>query len=789
MGKASTCKDALLSLVLLLGVIDVLAGQAPYACDQSNATLAAFPFCNTSLPITDRVEDYVARLTLEEKISQLINTATGIPRLGVPKYQWWQEALHGVASSPGVQFGGSVPAATSFPMPITTAASFNTSLFYGIGQAVSTEARAMHNLGQSGLTFWSPNINIYRDPRWGRGQETPGEDPLLSSNFATYYVRGLQESQAGSDKLKVSACCKHMTAYDVDNWLGTDRYHFNAIVTEQDLEDTYNAPFKSCVEDGGVSSVMCSYNRLNGVPTCADHELLTTTVRETWKLNGYIVSDCDSLQVFFDNTNYAATAEDAAADALLAGKNFPLPKLFHELNSFPGLNLNCGTFLAKHTLSAIQQKKVTEATINQALTYLVTVQMRLGLYDGDPKSQTYGSLGASDVCTSEHQTLALEAARQGMVLLKNLGALPLSTSKIKSLAVVGPHANATRAMIGNYAGIPCKYTSPLQAFQKYAQVSYAPGCANVACSSDSLISGAVSAAAAADAVVVAVGLDLTIEAESLDRTSLLLPGKQQELVSQVMQAAKGPVVIVILSAGAIDIPFALSDSRIAGILWAGYPGQAGGAAIAEVIFGDHNPSGKLPATWYPQNFTSISMLDMNMRPNASTGYPGRTYRFYTGPTIFKFGDGLSYTSLSAKFIKAPSFLSIPSTAPMQPCTGLKKSSSCFHLDATDEKSCESLKSQVAISVRNKGAMAISHTLMLFSTPPSAGSDGVPQRQLVGFNKIQIAGDSISNPVIFDLDPCRHFVHADRDGKKLLRSGTHVLTAGNEQHSLRLLVRP
>ncbi|KAE8009186.1 hypothetical protein FH972_005636 [Carpinus fangiana] len=547
-----------------------------FACDVgSNPALASFGFCNTSLGINLRVGDLVKRLTLQEKISFLVNTAGSVSRLGVPKYEWWSEALHGVSYvGPGTKFSNAVPGATSFPQVILTAATFNTSLFQAIGRVVSTEARAMYNVGLAGLTYWSPNINIFRDPRWGRGQETPGEDPLLSSKYGAGYVKGLQQRDDGdTNGLKVAACCKHYTAYDLDNWKGTDRYHFNAVVSQQDLDDTFQPPFKSCVIDGNVASVMCSYNQVNGKPTCADPDLLAGVIRGEWKLNGYIVSDCDSIDVYYNSQHYTKTPEEAAAKALLAG-----------------LDLDCGSFLGKYTEGAIKGGLVDEAAVDKAISNNFATLMRLGFFDGDPSKQLYGKLGPKDVCTPEHQELAREAARQGIVLLKNSpGSLPLSPTAIKSLAVIGPNANVTKTMIGNYEGTPCKYTTPLQGLTASVATSYQAGCSNVACGT-AQVDDAKKIAATADATVLIMGADLSIEAESRDRVDITLPGQQQLLVTEVTKVAMGPVILVIMSGGGMDVSFAKNDSKITSILWVGYPGEAGGAAIADVIFGYFNPS-------------------------------------------------------------------------------------------------------------------------------------------------------------------------------------------------------
>uniref|UniRef100_A0A0C9QPY6 TSA: Wollemia nobilis Ref_Wollemi_Transcript_14266_2795 transcribed RNA sequence n=1 Tax=Wollemia nobilis TaxID=56998 RepID=A0A0C9QPY6_9CONI len=395
-------------LIVLLGLLHVLYGvngQPMFPCDTRAIPNARqiYPFCNTGLSIKDRANDLIGRLTLKEKAQLLVDRAGAVPRLGIPSYEWWSEALHGVSNvGPGTHFANPIPAATSFPQVILTAASFDTNLWEAIGKAASTEARAMYNVGLGGLTYWSPNVNIFRDPRWGRGQETPGEDPVLAGKYAASYVRGLQTADGPDpNRLKVAACCKHYTAYDLDNWAGVDRFHFDARVTQQDLHDTYNPPFEACVTQGHVASIMCSYNKVNGVPTCADPVLLNGMVRGKWGLNGYIASDCDSAEVLFNSMHYTSTPERAVADVIGAG-----------------LDLNCGKFLGDHTEAAVRDGKLQESAVDRALFNSISVQMRLGLFDGNPTTQPYGNLGPRDVCTPQHHQLALQAAREGIVLLK-----------------------------------------------------------------------------------------------------------------------------------------------------------------------------------------------------------------------------------------------------------------------------------------------------------------------------------------------------------------------------------
>ncbi|XP_057737784.1 beta-xylosidase/alpha-L-arabinofuranosidase 1 [Arachis stenosperma] len=756
------CISLCYAIVLLSS--DRVEGQttsAVFACDVSkDPSLSGYGFCNKSLSVEERVSDLVKRLTLQEKIGNLVNSAVAVSRLGIPKYEWWSEALHGVSDvGPGTRFSTLVPAATSFPMPILTAASFNTSLFQAIGKVVSTEARAMYNVGLAGLTYWSPNINIFRDPRWGRGQETPGEDPLLSSKYAVGYVKGLQQTDDGdSNKLKVAACCKHYTAYDLDNWKGIQRYTFNAVVTQQDLDDTFQPPFKSCVIDGNVASIMCSYNQVNGKPTCADPDLLKGIIRGQWKLNGYIVSDCDSVEVLYKDQHYTSTPEEAAAETILAG-----------------LDLDCGNYLGQYTEGAIKQGLLNESAIDNAVTNNFAMLMRLGFFDGDPSKQPYGSLGPTDVCTSQNQELAREAARQGIVLLKNSpGGLPLDAKAIKSLAVIGPNANATRVMIGNYQGIPCNYISPLQGLTALVPITYAPGCPDVACSNADL-DDATQIAASADATVIVVGASLAIEAESLDRVNILLPGQQQLLVSAVANASKGPVILAIMSGGGMDVSFAKSNDKIASILWVGYPGEAGGAAIADVIFGFHNPSGRLPMTWYPQSYVDkVPMTNMNMRADPATGYPGRTYRFYKGETVFAFGDGLSFSSIEHRIVKAPQLVSFP-LAEDHVCRSLE----CKSLEVADEH-CQNLAFDIHIGVKNMGKLSSSHTVLLFLTPPNVHN--APQKHLLNFEKVHLPGKSEAL-VRFMVDVCKDLSVVDELGIRKIPLGQHLLHVGNLKHQL------
>ncbi|KAL2653705.1 hypothetical protein R1flu_021833 [Riccia fluitans] len=716
--------------------------KVPYPCLDHQAE--AYPFCDKRLPTEQRVRDLVSRLSLEEKEKLLVNKNSEIKNLEFPASEWWGEGLHGVAYSPSVHFGtGPVKRATSFPRPILTAASFNKILFKKIAQVISTEARAMHNENQAGLTYWSPNINIFRDPRWGRGQETPGEDPYLTTIYAEYFVRGMQEDEdyegrnpsekssgKGPEKLKVSACCKHFTAYDIDQWYKVDRYDFDAQVTKQDLLDIYNPPFQSCVEKGKASSLMCSYNRVNSVPTCADYNFLTKLVRDTWGFDGYIVSGCDAVGVMYSNSKYAESPEQAVAYALKAG-----------------MDLNCGDTGSSYTVEAVRKGILNVSYVDTALHNSLTVLFRLGYFDGNPKDgPKYGKLDKNDVCTKEHQDLALEAAVQGIVLLKNdKDTLPLSPNKIRTLAVLGPNANDTiLTMLGNYASRPCDYFTPYEALSSYVEnAKYHPGCINrTSCDGEDWMDYIQSNHQ---------------EREAFDRISLRLPGKQEELVKTVSRVAKGPVILVLMNGGPLDIKFAKYDPKIKSILWVGYPGQAGGKALAQIIFGEHNPG----------------------------SIPGRTYKFFTGEAIYKFGDGMSYTKFTHLFESAPTSL-ILSAKSKDFCSRLledgipppPKSDIYIASESDPSPLSQSMKIEIVVSVKNEGAVFGTSIILLYHAAPTAGWFGKPIKQLVGFERVDLHSME-EQKIVFKVDVCRELSVAGVDGTwSVPDEGVHTFSLGN-----------
>lgn len=510
---------------------------------------------------------------------------------------------------------------------------------------------------------------------------------------------------------------------------------------------------------------MCSYNQVDGVPACARGDLLQKA-RKEWGFEGYITSDCDAVAIIYENQSYTSSPEDSIADVLKAG-----------------MDINCGTYLLRYTSNAVKEGKVQEEDIDRALLNLFSVQLRLGLFDGNPANQQFGNLGPSEVCAKENRELALESARQGIVLLKNdRSFLPLRKDKVSSLAIIGPAGNNSN-ILGDYTGIPCRPTSLFEGLQAYVpRTSFAAGCIDVPCNSKDGFDAAVAVAREADIVVMVAGLNLTEETEDLDRVSLLLPGKQMDLVNAIAKVSKQPLVLVLTGGGPVDISFAKDNPWIASILWIGYPGEVGGQAVAEALFGEFNPGGRLPVTWYPESFTNVPMNDMHMRPDPSRGYPGRTYRFYTGEVVYGFGYGLSYSSYSYKFLSVPEKISVLSSSAeahisKKPQHARKDGLDYFHINGIS--SCKALRFYVQISVVNNGNMDGSHTVLLFSRS-RANIKGSPQIQLVGFTRVHTEAGKATEARIM-VEPCKHLGTVNEEGQRILPLGVHVLMVEDLEH--------
>ena len=588
---------------------------------------------DASQPLKAREDDLISRMSLAEKVAQLKNAAPAIQRLGLPAYDYWNEALHGVANS-GV--------ATVFPEPVGAASSWNPDLFHQEGTIIGIEGRAKFNNYANahngdakwwyGMTFWTPNINIFRDPRWGRGQETYGEDPYLTGSIGVEFVKGIQ----GDDPnyMLSMACAKH---YAVHSGPEPQRHRFDAEPSERDLYETYLPQFERVVREGHVAGVMGAYNSVFGVPCNASTLLLDDLLRKQWGFDGYIVSDCDAIGDIWRQHHYVKTPEEAAAASVKAG-----------------CDLCCGGDY-NALVRAVQQGLVSEEDINRALYYTLWTRFKLGLFDPADKVP-YSKYTIKDNDTPEHQQVALEIARQSLVLLKNDGILPLDRSKLKRIAVIGPNGDSKSMLEGNYHGTASHPISILSGIKQLAgtniEVTFAMGSpitTNTAIAAWSgqdnttkrliadLSAEALSHAANADVIIYVGGITPAQEGEGFDRDSIELPQVQEDLV-RALHATGKPMVMVNCSGAAVALPW--EATNLPAILQAWYPGESGGQAVAEVLFGKINPSGHLPVTFYGATadlpaFTNYSMAD-------------RTYRYFTGAPLYAFGHGLSYTTFEFK---------------------------------------------------------------------------------------------------------------------------------------------
>ncbi|KAI1739129.1 glycoside hydrolase family 3 protein [Xylaria scruposa] len=510
-------------------------------------------------------------------------------------------------------------------------AAFDDELIHAVADAVSTEARAFSNVGRAGLDYWTPNINPYKDPRWGRGSETPGEDPFRIKEYVKALIEGLQGTE---DTTKVIATCKHYAAYDLERWHGITRYEFDAIVTMQDLVEYYLPPFQQCARDSKVKSIMCSYNSVNGTPACGSTYLMETVLRDFWEWsdeNQYITSDCNAVLNFHEDHNYTKTAAQSAAIALNAGTD-----------------TICEVWPNTDVAGAWNQTLLEESVMDRALRRLYEGLIRAGYFDA-PEGTPYRSLGWKDVNTTAAQELALRSAVDGIVLKKNNGILPLQNHNA-SLALIGfwaGEAAGQRAMLGGYAGVPSYYHTPTNAAQKLGFKSVtATGPLNQSVSAnDTWIVAALDAASKADIIVYFGGNDMSIESEDLDRDAIAWPGAQLSLIEKLCALGK-PCIVVELGDQNDDTPL-LTNNNVSAVVWAGFPGQDGGTAVFDILTGKSAPAGRLPSTVYPADYVNqVPLTDMTLRP--STSNPGRTYKWYNN-SVLPFGFGLHYTSFKATF--------------------------------------------------------------------------------------------------------------------------------------------
>ena len=660
----------------------------------------------------------VAQMTLEEKASQLRYDAPAIDRLGIPAYNWWNEALHGVARA---------GTATSFPQAIGMAAMFDDELLEKLGDVAATEGRAKYNALSAegdrdiykGLTFWSPNINIFRDPRWGRGHETYGEDPYLTARLGKAYVHGLQ---GHGETMKTAACAKHLAVHSGPEAL---RHRFNAEATPKDMEETYLPAFEACIVDAKVESVMGAYNRTNGEPCCGSKALLVDTVRGKWGFEGHVVSDCWAIRDFHEGHMVTQTPAQSAALAMEMG-----------------CDLNCGnTYL--YMMQAVEQGLVTEEQITVSAERLFTTRYLLGIMG---EGSEYDAIGYDAIECEKHLALAQKAALESCVLLKNDGLLPLNPDTVGTIGVIGPNANSRVALIGNYHGTASRYTTVLEGIQDAmagkGRVLYAEGChlfkdrVEHLAWADDRYSEAVAVAKNSSVVVLALGLDETLEGEegdtgnaaaSGDKLDLLLPEPQRGLLHKVLEVGK-PTIVLLLAGSAIDLSEAQEKASAVMLCW--YPGAGGGKAVADLLFGKVSPSGKLPVTFY-HNEALAEMPDFT-----DYSMKNRTYRYYTGTPLYPFGYGLTYGDVNV--------------------TGLTAD-----------------RTAAAVTLENRGA-ATEEVVQLY-IHDNGSADAPTNPILCGFLRVTM-GEGETKTVTVPIDPSALTVVNDA-GERIPGSGSWTLYAG------------
>jgi beta-glucosidase len=720
----------LLVFLMALGTLHGRAADAPL-------------WLNPDKPIEDRVKDLVGRLTVEQRAAQICETAPPVQSIGLPGYDYWNECLHGVARA-GV--------ATVFPQAIGMASTWDTTLVHQEADVIATEARAKHreyveshngNCAQFyGLNFWTPNINIFRDPRWGRGQETYGEDPFLTGRLAVSFITGLQ----GDDPhyVKAMACAKHFAVHSGPEAL---RHEFNAVPSERDLYETYLPQFEMAVREGHVGAVMGAYNAVNGVPCCADPFLLTDVLRQRWGFAGHVVSDCGAIGDIYKNHGFEKTDYEAAAVSLKAG-----------------CDLGCWGDPAA-IVEAKKRGLVSEEDITRAAERVLTARFRLGMFD-PPERVPYAQIPVSANDTPEHHQLALRVARESIVVLKNDGVLPLDRSHIKRIAVMGLNAKGESGLwvlVGNYNGTPSHMVPILDGIVAVAgtniDVEYTPACSLVVPYGDTstearseAISNAVAEAKQADVVIYVGGLSPLLENEERpvpydgfdngDRTRIELPEVQTRALKALKEAGK-PVIFVNCSGSAVAMPW--EAENLAAVVQAWYPGQEGGTAVAEVLFGDVNPAGRLPVTFYRSTGDLPPFTDYSMA--------NRTYRYFNGKPLFAFGHGLSYTTFDYKSVRC---------------------------DRTEAGSNEAV--HVSLEVANTGTRDGDEVVQVYFRHVDSA---VPQAReaLCGFGRVSVAHGK-STPVDIQV-PVRQFRYWDTTKKDyVVEPGKYEILVGAASDDIR-----
>ncbi|HEY8783381.1 MAG TPA: glycoside hydrolase family 3 N-terminal domain-containing protein [Mucilaginibacter sp.] len=685
----------------------------------TNVICAQNIYTDPSKPLDERVNDLVSKLTLDEKVHQMMNSSPAIPRLNIPAYDWWNEALHGVARS-GV--------ATVFPQAIAFGATFDDDLIHQVSTAISDEARAMYNAAQAddyhqrfgGLTFWTPNINIFRDPRWGRGQETYGEDPFLTSRIGVAFVTGMQGNDP--DHLKVAACAKHFAVHSGPERL---RHSFNAEASPKDLFETYLPAFKALV-DAHVEAVMCAYNRTNNEPCCGSNLLLDDILRKEWHFKGHVVSDCGAIADFYMGHHVVPGQPEAVA---LAVKH--------------GVDLNCGDEYPA-LVEAVEKGLITEKEIDAALSTLLKTRFKLGMFD--PKgSGPYDHISQDVINSQEHRQLAKQVALESIVLVKNNGILPLRNDLPKYF-ITGPTAANLDALIGNYYGVNPQMTTILEGLASgiahASQMQFKPGILLDRPNANP-IDWTTGDAKASNVTFVAMGITGLLEGEEGesigsptygDRLDYNLPQNQIDFLRKLRAGNKNKIVAIITGGSPMNLAEVQQLADAVLLVW--YPGEEGGHAIADIVFGKVSPSGRIPVT-FPKSFDQLP-------PYTDYSMKGRTYRYMTAKPLYPFGFGLSYTSFSYSNIKISA-------------TKIKKNTPVT----------------AGATVTNTGKMEADEVVQLYVTDPKTGDS--PLFSLKGFKRIALKPGE-SKTVEFSLTP-EILQSINDEGQAVVLSGDYHIYIG------------
>lgn len=711
-------------------IISVLLATVLFTSLLSAQQKYEFPFLDPALPLEKRADDLVGRMTIEEKISQMMNTAPAIDRLHVPAYDWWNECLHGV---------GRAGLATVFPQAIGLGATWDEDLIFRISTAISDEARAKYHefvrngsrKRYEGLTFWTPNINIFRDPRWGRGQETYGEDPFLTGKIGVQFIKGLQ----GNDPkyFKTIATVKHFAVHSGPE---PERHSFDAVTDERDFRETYLPQFEMGIKEGKAYSLMCAYNRYNGEACCGSSSLLTGILRTEWGFDGYVVSDCGAIADIYRGHKVVSTPEEAAALAVKSGTDLECSNVYRNLKD------------------AVAKGLISEEQIDISLKRLMTARFRLGMFDPD-EMVPYSKIPYSIVDSEKNKELAHEAACKSIVLLKNdHNVLPLKKD-IGTVAVIGPNSDESFVLLGNYNGTPSDPVTPLRGIREklsgVAEVLYARGCPWAAGmpgekTPEELRNEALEAARKANAVIMCMGITPRLEGEEMkvnvegfrggDRTRIDLPDVQQQLIKDICSLGK-PVILVLLNGSALAIN--QEKDNVPAIIESWYGGQAAGQALADVIFGDYNPAGRLPVTFYKSIEDLPDFTDYSMK--------NRTYRYFEGEPLFPFGYGLSYTTFKYGKLTADKSAHAGDTV---------------HLSVT---------------VKNTGRMAGDEVVQIYIS--DLGADvPVPIRALKTFKRVRML-PSETKTISFSIAP-EAFSVIDEQNKRVIKPGIFEISAGGCQ---------